>query len=94
MYVPPGSPSFPPPMPPKRLNRFGGKKSVADLCGSRNWTAGAVDNLIPAIYSKRTLLARLGVSPSHPLPLLPSLPDVCLTKFEPPHKQRGGGSRA
>ena len=66
-----GSPSFPPPMPPKRLNRFGGKKSVADLCGSRNWTAGAVDNLIPAIYSKRTLLARL-CALSHPLLPLPS----------------------
>ena len=69
---PPAPPSFPPPMPPKRLNRFGGKKSVADLCGSRNWTAGAVDNLIPAIYSKRTLLARLCVSLSHPLLPLPS----------------------
>ena len=34
---------------------------------------------------------RLSLSPP-PSPL--SFPDVCLTKFEPPHKQRGGGSRA
>ena len=41
------------------------KKSVADLCGSRNLTAVVVYNLIPAIYSKRTPL------PPHSLPLSP-----------------------
>ena len=76
---------------------FWRQKSVADLCGSRILTADAVDNLIPYppfIQKEPSSLASASLSLSPPPSPPLSFPDVCLTKFEPPHNQRGGGSRA